>query len=219
MAHDQGETPTIPWFSLDRHDDEDPPAADENPADDAEPAPDADEDAAEAAEEPDKGPNTAEWKKRSRQWEKRAKENAEKAKRFDELEAAKKSTEERLAEEKSNAEKRADAAMRRAVRAEIAAIAADQFADPSDAVAVLDAAEFVDGDDVNTDAIREQLADLLASKPHWAKPKAEDPKPPKPRPDPSQGARGDAPKLDYRTASRDDVAAQAAKYGLRLKSS
>lgn len=220
MAHDQGGTPK-PWFTLGRHNDgEDESATDETPTDDTEPDNPDEADEAPEGDKPDEEPKKpdADWKRRSREWEKRAKENAQKAKAFDELEAAKKSAEERLAEAKTAAEQRAEKAMQRAVKSEILALASNQFADPSDAVAVLDAGEFIDGDDIDTEGIAERLSDLLEAKPHWGKPKPEDPKPPKPKPDPSQGARGEPQKTDYRTASRDDVAAAAAKYGLRLKS-
>lgn len=227
MAHDQGETPTTaPWFTLTRHDDGDDegtPATDENPTDDTDTEPDDTDDGADDQpkdDKPAKGKDI-DWKKHSRDWERRAKENAEKAKKFDELEAAKKTNEERLTDQAAAAEARAAKAMHRAVNAEIAALAADGFADPTDAVAALDAAEFIDGDDIDTEAIREQLADLLERKPHWAKATEApaDPKPSKPRPDPSQGPRGSDNKVDFRNASREDTAAELAKYGLRPRSS
>ncbi|PRY56447.1 hypothetical protein [Glycomyces artemisiae] len=226
MAHDQGETPTTtPWFTLFRHDDgdEDQPATDPNPADDTDDQHDDDgdkpSDDAPADDQPAKG-KEIDWKKRSREWERRAKENKEKADKFDAVEAEKKTEAERLTDQAAAAEARAAKAMTRAVNAEIAALAAESFADPTDAVAALNAAEFIDGDDIDTDAIRDQLADLLERKPHWAKSKepAAAPAPPKPRPDPGQGPRGGDNKVDYRNATREDFNGEMAKYGLRTRS-
>jgi len=104
-----------------------------------------------------------------------------------ELEDAQKSEQERLAEQLSEAQKHVQAFRQRAVRAEVRALAAAEFADPDDAHAFLDLDSFV-GDDgeINTDSIREGLADLLKRKPHLAR----DAGPRTPRPDRTQGSSG-----------------------------
>jgi len=80
----------------------------------------------------------------------------------------------------------------RILRAEVRAAAAGRFADPADALAFLDLAQFdVDEDGaVDGDEIRTALDDLLARKPHLAAQGGTR----TPRPDRSQGATGrDAP--------------------------
>lgn len=83
----------------------------------------------------------------------------------------------RAADERANA---------RIVKAEVKALAADTFADPSDAHLYVDLTDFdVDDDgDVDEDAIKAALKDVLAKKPHLAK------KGKGPKSDPSQGPRG-----------------------------
>jgi hypothetical protein len=111
------------------------------------------------------------------------------ARKAQELEDAQKSEQERLTEQLRAAEERAKAVQQRAVRAEVRALAADQFADPDDAHAFLNLDAFVGDDgDIDTDAIRDGLADLLKRKPHLAKPVDNSPRPP--RPDRSQGSSG-----------------------------
>jgi len=109
---------------------------------------------------------------------------AQKAK---ELEDAQKSEQERLAEQLQEAQQHVQAFRQRAVRAEVRALAAAEFADPDDAHAFLDLDSFV-GDDgeIDTDGIRKGLADLLKRKPHLAR----DAGPRAPRPDRTQGSSG-----------------------------
>lgn len=73
----------------------------------------------------------------------------------------------------------------RIVRAEVRAIAAESFADPGDAALYLnlESYEVDDEGEVDGDAIRADLAEVLKRKPHLGKSGA-------PKPDRSQGARG-----------------------------
>ncbi|MEW5658347.1 hypothetical protein ABGT92_23875 [Streptomyces cinereoruber] len=128
------------------------------------PAPTAEERLAALEAERDK------WQSHSRKQEERAKANADKAKRFDELEAASKTEAEKLAERAAAAEGKATALVQRAVRAEVKALAAKSFADPSDAAAFLNLGDYVDdGGEIDEKAIEKDLADLLKRKPHLAK--------------------------------------------------
>jgi hypothetical protein len=108
------------------------------------------------------------------------------------------------------------------VAAEVRA-AAGEFADPTDAVDVLmrDPSQYVDSDgEIDTDAIETALSDLLERKPHWARPEPAAPAPekkPQPKPDPGQGSRGAPAPVNYLEASKDQVAAELAKYGYRQR--
>jgi hypothetical protein len=154
------------------------------------------------------------WKRRARDNEARAKANAEKAKKFDEAERARLSTEERLAAEAKESADKAAKAQARAVRAEVRALA-DDFADREDAILNLgDLSRFVDeSNEINLESIKTELTDVLNRKPHLKKT-------PKGRQDPGQGAgRGVDPSIsDFRTAKAEDFAAEAAKYGIRPRS-
>lgn len=111
---------------------------------------------------------------------------AQKAK---ELEDAQKSEQERLSEQLQEARQHVQAFRQRAVRAEVRAQAASEFADPDDAAAFLDLDSFVgDNGEIDTDSIRQGLAELLQRKPHLAK----DAGPRAPRPDRTQGSSGNA---------------------------
>lgn len=114
----------------------------------------------------------------------------------------------------------------RAVTGEIKVHAVAEFADPTDAVDVLmrDPSKYVDdAGDIDTDLIKADLADLLERKPHWGRqpepaPEADPPAAKfRPRPDPSQGPRPSAPPVDFRTASKEEVAAELAKYHYRQR--
>ena len=111
------------------------------------------------------------------------------AKKAQELEDAQKSEAQRLGEQLTA---RCCTALKRscaAVRAEVRALAAAEFADPDDAHAFLDLDGFVSEDgDIDTDGIRSGLADLLKRKPHLAKPA--DTSPRAPRTDRTQGSSG-----------------------------
>ncbi|MFB4285695.1 hypothetical protein ACBJ59_61285 [Nonomuraea sp. MTCD27] len=131
---------------------------------------------------------------KAREAEKRAREAERKVKQFED---ANKSDLEKAASRADQAEQRAQALVDRTVKAEIRAAAADSFADPSDAAAFLDLAAYAGEDDeVDTDKIKADLADLLKRKPHLGKAGRKGPKP-----DPSQGARpGGTPDLAVQIA-------------------
>lgn len=111
------------------------------------------------------------------------------ARRAQELEDAQKSEAQRLGEQLTAAQDRFKAVQQRAVRAEVRALAAAEFADPDDAHAFLDLDGFVSDDgDIDTDGIRSGLAELLKRKPHLAKPADNSPR--APRTDRTQGSSG-----------------------------
>lgn len=131
-------------------------------------------------------------RKESANYRTKAKELEPLARKAKELEDAQKSEQERLAEQLSAAEQRIQTFRQRAVRSEVRALAAAEFADPDDAHAFLHLDEFVDDDgDIDTDGIRKELAELLKRKPHLARPaEAAGPRPP--RPDRTQGSSGNS---------------------------
>jgi hypothetical protein len=111
------------------------------------------------------------------------------ARKAKELEDAQKSEQERLTEQLTAAQDRINSVQQRAVRSEVRALAAAEFADPDDAHAFLDLGAFVGDDgDIDTDGINRELADLLKRKPHLAKPA--DTSPRAPRADRTQGSSG-----------------------------
>lgn len=106
-----------------------------------------------------------------------------------ELEDAQKTEAQRMAEQLTAAQQRIQAVQQRAVRAEVRALAAAEFADPDDAHAFLPLDSFVSEDgEIDTDGIRDGLADLLKRKPHLAKPVDNSPR--APRADRTQGSSG-----------------------------
>jgi hypothetical protein len=108
-----------------------------------------------------------EWKRRAREAEKAGRAQAA---RLKEIEDRDKSELQKASERAEAAEKRVAAVTDRAVRAEVRALAAATFADPSDAAAFLNPSDFVDNDgDVDTKAVEKALADLLKRKPHLGK--------------------------------------------------
>jgi hypothetical protein len=109
---------------------------------------------------------------------------------YDRLIEASKSELER-AQEKANTEAgRAQALLQRAVAAEVKAVASQGFADPEDAAAFLDLTKYANADgDIDADAIRNDLADLLSRKPHLGK----SPTSRVPAPNPAQGSSGSGP--------------------------
>lgn len=105
-----------------------------------------------------------------------------------ELEDAQKSEAERLAEQLAAERERATSATRTAVTAKVEALAAQTFADPTDAAGALNPTDYVDDSGaIDTDRIKSDLADLLQRKPHWAK-TPEGPR--RPAPDRTQGSSG-----------------------------
>lgn len=111
------------------------------------------------------------------------------AQKAQELEDAQKSEQERLGEQLTAAQERIRTVQQRAVRAEVRALAATDFADPDDAHAFLDLDSFVGDDgDIDTAAIQQDLKDLLKRKPHLARPADASPRVPKA--DRTQGSSG-----------------------------
>lgn len=119
---------------------------------------------------------------------KRLKELEPLAAKAKELEDAQKTESERLTEQLTAQQEKADKAIRTAVASKVEALAAHEFADPEDAAGALELADYVDDDGViDTDAIKRDLADLLKRKPHWARAESG---PRSPRPDRTQGSSG-----------------------------
>jgi hypothetical protein len=131
-------------------------------------------------------------------------------KKWQELEEASKSELEKAQAAATKAAERAAGFVKRAVVAEIRA-AATGFADPSDAVAFLsDTSKYSDDNgDIDTDAIKADLADLLKRKPHLAG----TPSTRAPLPDPTLNARpGATPDIDQQIAE----AEKAGQYSLAI---
>jgi multidrug efflux pump subunit AcrA (membrane-fusion protein) len=232
----------IAWFNLSRHDDSEPtdpePAPDpaDNPAD-PDPEPDPADDPADPEREPEPddanalgeaGKKALDRMKAERAAAKKEaaaakKQLAELTRKVEAFEDRDKSELEKASNQAERAQKQAAKAVSRAVSSEVKVLAVGQFADPSDAVDVLmrDPSKYVDADgEIDTDAIEADLADLLERKPHWGKPEPAAPTPekkPQPKPDPGQGSRGASAKVDFRTASDEEYAAELARYGVRKR--
>lgn len=104
---------------------------------------------------------------------------------YDKLLDSQKTAEQKAQDARVAAEKRAEALVARAVKAEVKALAASGFADPEDAAAFLDLSKYAPADgDVDTEAIKSDLADLLSRKPHLGKSPANR----LPAPNPAQGS-------------------------------
>lgn len=113
-----------------------------------------------------------------------------KAAEYDKVVESQKSAEQKAQEAANAAQARVEALTQRAVKAEVKALAADGFADPEDAAAFLDLSKYATSDgDVDTEALRGDLADLLSRKPHLGKL----PTSRVPAPNPAQGASGSGP--------------------------
>lgn len=206
-----------PWFDLARH--EDPAPTPPTPVPTPPPAPvpvPAPPPAPVTGTEPPPAPSTdtaevEKWKALSRKHEARATENAKAAERLAEIEAAQQTEAEKLVAKAEAAELAAAGLRERVLKAEIKAAAGD-FADPADAALYLDLTKY-QGDEIDPEVLKADLAAVLAAKPHLAKATA-----PPPPPDLLQGARGGDPTpVDFRTAPREDVAKEAAKYGIKVR--
>lgn len=148
------------------------------------------------------------WKAECRKWEQRAKENkralddaAPKLSEYDRLVEASKSDLERANEAAQRWQTEAEQWRKTSVSSRIQALASTDFADPSDAVTGLSANNYLDaGGVINDDAIKRDLADMLAKKPHYRKASeaAEPAKPRVPAPNQHQGSGGGTPALDAR---------------------
>lgn len=142
-----------------------------------EPAGPTTEKPADAEVDPGTGETETDWKKMARQWESRSKAKDKeiealkpKAERYDALESASKSESEKMQEQLNSLQQHLDSQRTATVQARIERLAADDFADPSDAVAALDWHGFLTLEGtVNDAAIKQELADLLDAKPHWRK--------------------------------------------------
>jgi hypothetical protein len=149
------------------------------------------------------------------------------AKKVQEFEDRDKSELQRAQEAAERAAQAVTLANGRAVTSEVKAMAVGRFIDVADAVERLtrDPSRYIgDGGDIDTGAIEADIAELLEQKPHWAAPApsaqpAADPGEPAkkktPRPDPGQGARPKALPKDFRTASKEELDAELARYGVR----
>lgn len=193
-----------PWFNLIRHDEPPTPVpAPPVPAPPA-PAPVADP----AADPPADTADTEKWKALARKHEQRAKDNSDAAEELAKIKASQQTDAEKITARAEAAEKQAVALRDRALKAEIKA-AADGFADPADAALFLDLSKY-SGDEIDLDAIKVDLAEVLKAKPHLAKASA--------NPDLLQGARGGDPKpVDYATADADTWKAKATELGLKVR--
>ncbi|MFJ8594872.1 hypothetical protein [Streptomyces sp. NPDC093598] len=156
----------------------------------SEAAPEAEQDSTDPWADPAKARKEIEkLRKESAGWRTKYQETKPLAQKAQELEDAKKTEQERLTEQLSVAEQRIQSFRQRAVRSEVKALAAADFADPEDAHAFLDLTTYVDDDgDVDTAAIQQDLKDLLKRKPHLAKPADTSPRAPKA--DRTQGSSG-----------------------------
>lgn len=109
---------------------------------------------------------------------------------YDRLVEASKTETERANDAAAAAQARVEQLTTRAVMAEVKALAASSFADPSDASAFIDTAKYVTADgDVDTDAIKADLEDLLTRKPHLGKVEGRR----SPAPNPAQGSSASGP--------------------------
>lgn len=211
-------------FDLTRFDEPDPPADPVDPPADPPADPPVDPPADPPAD-PDKGKakdpeaEIAKWKAMARKHEATAKANSEAAKKLADIEEAQKTEAQKLVDKAEAAEQRAAAAIERAVKAEVKALAANDFADVTDAEAAIKASDYVDSNgEIDVDAIKAKLAELLEAKPHWKKPTTPA-APPKPKPDPSQGARGGEPKpTNFKDADKADFEKELESYGLKARS-
>lgn len=114
-------------------------------------------------------------------------EQKQKIAEYDRLAEASKTDLERETDARTKAETRAQALLNRAIKAEVKALAAEGFADPSDASAFLDLTSYADeSGDIDSDRIKADLADLLTKKPHLGK----SPVSRVPAPNPAQGSSG-----------------------------
>jgi len=116
--------------------------------------------------------DTTDWKAMARKHEKEAKQNREAARKLAAIEAESQTEAERLAAERDAANEKVKAAVRRAVTAEVKAVAtALKFQDSSDAIRMLDMDEFT-GDDgeVNEGAVKAALEAIAEKKPYLLAP-------------------------------------------------
>lgn len=108
---------------------------------------------------------------------------------YERLEQASKTELERATEELNRWQSEAEKWRTTSVGSRIEALAAPEFADPSDAASALDPSKYLDsGGQIDEAAIRKDLAALLEKKPHWRR-QSDTPSGPRlPAPNPSQGS-------------------------------
>ena len=113
----------------------------------------------------------------------------EKAQNWDQIEQASKTEYERLSEELARWQSEATTWRTQAVSSRVERLAAEQFADPSDAFAAIpDPGKYLGaGGEIDESAIKADLAAVLEKKPHWRKPEGA-PGPRVPAPNPAQGS-------------------------------
>jgi hypothetical protein len=112
---------------------------------------------------------------------------------YERLEQASKSELERKTEEVTRWQSEAEKWRTASVASTIQALAATDFADPTDAVNALDPSKYLDaGGQVDSEAIKKDLAGLLERKPHYKR-NGEPPAPRVPAPTRAQGAGTSAP--------------------------
>lgn len=148
-------------------------------------------------------PAETDWKAEARKWEQRAKDNkakldeaAPKLSEYDRLVEASKSDLERVQESEQRWQTEAETWRKAAVGSRIQALAAVDFADPSDAVTALAEKNYLDaGGQIDEAAIRTDLAAVLDQKPHWRRTEGA-PTPRVPAPNPAQGSGGGTPSAD-----------------------
>ncbi|OLT13067.1 hypothetical protein BJF79_03670 [Actinomadura sp. CNU-125] len=111
--------------------------------------------------------------------------------------AAQQTEAERLQSQLGEKEQQIGALRARAVKSEVRALAAATFADPTDPEALLDLTSYATDDgDIDTDAIKVDLADLLERKPHLGKPKPTEPEQRRrPAPDRTQASGANQPRV------------------------
>lgn len=127
----------------------------------------------------------------------RLKEAEPKIAEYDRLAEASKTELERAQESATASQARIQQLQARAVKAEVKALAAGQFADPEDAAAFLDLSKYAGEDgEVDTEAISADLSDLLGRKPHLGKQEPNR----TPKPNPAQGSSGSGSTMSQMSA-------------------
>ncbi len=116
----------------------------------------------------DMAADTTDWKAMARKHEREAKSNREAAKELAALKAKDQTETERIAAERDAATERVKTATRRAVTAEVKAVAAGlKFQDPADALRLLDLDDLVDDDgEVDEKAVADALQGIADKKPY-----------------------------------------------------
>lgn len=110
---------------------------------------------------------------------------------YQRLEEASKTELERKTEEVTRWQTEAETWRKEAVGSKIQALAATDFADPDDAVKALDPSKYLGaGGEVDTAAIKADLAALLDAKPHYRRAQEQTPRLPAPNPAQGSGANG-----------------------------